>query len=260
MLGAAGGIGTILGPAFGGFLADESLSLPFFVAAGLSVLSLLLAWLFLPESLPTEDRQKLENEAGILDFRMWMQTIRSPIGVLFVLTFINTSGLLIFASVSGLYTLERFNFGPQDVGVMMMVLGLVSAIAQGVLAGPLTGRWGDEAVIKGGLLATAMGFGLLLLANNYYTIMLTTAFFGLAITLQIPALASLTSKRATVSQGIAMGLSNSFVSLGRIIGPLLGGFLFDINILLPYLCGAAVMCIGFLVSLATPRGVKVEQA
>ena len=259
MLGAAGGVGTILGPALGGLLAGDSFSLPFFIAAGLSLLSLLLAWLFLPESLPAGERTGLrqaagnptgENAAGkgIVDLRLWLQTVRSPLGILFVLTFISTCGLMIFASIFGLYALERFGFGPQDVGVMMMVLGLVSAVAQGGLAGPLTRRWGDEAVIRGGLLATIAGFGWMLLADSYWMILLATAFFGLATTLQIPALTSLTSRRATLPQGIVMGLSNSFVSLGRIFGPLLAGFLFDVNIRLPYAGGIAVMGLGFVVS------------
>jgi DHA1 family multidrug resistance protein-like MFS transporter len=214
--------------------------------------------MFLPESLTAEARQKPENDTGLLDVGAWIEAIRSPLGILFILTFISTCGLMIFANVFGLYALERFNFGPQEVGVMMMVLGLVSAIAQGGLAGPLTRRWGDQVVIKFGLLATALGFGLMLLANDYLTIMLTTAFFGLATALQMPALTSITSKRATIPQGIAMGLSNSFVSLGRIVGPLFGGSVFDINILLPYLGGAAIMSIGFIVSLVTLKGVKVE--
>ena len=252
MLGAAGGVGTILGPALGGLLAGRSLSLPFFIAAGLSLLSLLLAGWFLPESLPAKDRPEPSSAAtgaGILDLRLWAQTIRSPLGILFVLTFISTCGLMIYASIFGLYALERFGFGPQDVGVMMMALGLVSAVAQGGLAGPLTRRWGDAAVIQGGLLAAALSFGWMLLANDYVTILLSTAFFGLATALQIPALTSLTSKRTTLPQGIAMGLSNSFISLGRIFGPLLVGYLFDVNIRFPYIGGIAVMGAGFVVSL-----------
>lgn len=258
LLGAAGGVGTILGPALGGFLAGESLSFPFFIAAGLSVLSLLLAWLFLPESLPAELRHKPESSEDLLDLRLWLETVRSPIGVLFALTALSTAGLMIYSSVFGLYALERFAYGPQEVGVTMMVLGLASALAQGGLAGPLTRRWGDDAVIKGGLLASALGFGLLLLANDYLTVMLTTAFFGLAVALQIPALTSLTSKRTAYSQGVTMGLSNSFVSLGRIFGPLFGGPIFDLDLRLPYLGGAAIMLAGFLVSLRVKKERLVE--
>jgi len=249
LLGAAGGIGTIVGPVLGGFLADESLSTPFFLAAGLSVLSLLLAIIFLPESLPVEARQTGQKREKLIDLKSWGQATHSPIGSLLALTFISTCGLMIFANVFGLYALEKFDFGPEDVGVMMMVLGLVSAVTQGLLVGPATKKWGDSIVIKGGLLATALSFGLMLLANTYIAILLATAFFALTVALQVPALTSLTSQRATVPQGIAMGLSNSFVSLGRIVGPLVGGFLFDLNILFPYLSGIAIMSIGFVASL-----------
>ena len=255
MLGAAGGIGTIVGPAAGGFLAASSLSTPFFVAAGLALLSLILAIIFLPESHPVQEQPK--EKESIIDLRAWWGAIFSPIGTLFVLTFISTCGLMIFANVFGLYALEKFDFGPEDVGVMMMVLGLVSAIAQGLLAGPVTKKWGDETVVKVSLLATALSFGLMLLANSYITILLTTAIFALTVALQIPALTALTSRRATVPQGIAMGLSNSFVSLGRIVGPILGGLVLDINLNLPYLSGSATMVIAFIVSLITLKGTNV---
>ena len=259
LLGAAGGIGTIIGPALGGFLAGDSLATPFFLAAGLSVLSLFLAIIFLPESLPLEARQTSRKKEKLIDLKSWGQAIASPIGSLLALTFISTSGLMIFANVFGLYALEKFEFGPEDVGVMMMVLGLISAVAQGLLAGPATKRWGDGTVIKGGLLATALGFGLMLMANTYVTILLATAFFALTVALQVPALTSLTSRRATVPQGIAMGLSNSFVSLGRIVGPILGGLVLDINLNLPYLSGAIFMLFGFLASLLWIKPAKLRQ-
>jgi DHA1 family multidrug resistance protein-like MFS transporter len=260
LLGAAGGIGTIVGPVLGGFLAGDSLATPFFLAAGLSVLSLLLAIVFLPESLPTKARQTAQKNEKLIDLKVWEQAIISPIGNLLALTFVSTCGLMIFANVFGLYALEKFSFGPEDVGVMMMVLGLVSALAQGLLAGPATKKWGDGTIIKVGLFATAIGYGLMLLANTYTTILLATAFFALTVALQIPALTSLTSRRATVPQGIAMGLSNSFVSLGRIVGPILGGLVLDIDLSLPYLSGAIIMLAGFAFSLfwIRPEGKIVQ--
>jgi DHA1 family multidrug resistance protein-like MFS transporter len=249
LLGAAGGVGTIFGPVLGGFLADKSLATPFFVAAGMALLSFVLTAIFLPESLPVTERQKKEDEGKLIDLKSWWAALFSPIGSLLLLTFISTSGLMIFANVFGLYTLEKFDFGPEDVGVTMMVLGLVSALTQGLLAGPATKRWGDEWVIKVTLLGTAVGFLLMLLANSYLSILLATAFFALMTALQVPALTSLTSRRATIPQGIAMGLSNSFISLGRIVGPIGGGVALDVYAGLPYLSGAAVMLLGFGMSL-----------
>jgi len=249
LLGAAAGVGTIFGPVLGGFMADESLATPFFIAAGMALLSLVLTAIFLPESLPVAERQKKEDRGKLLDLKSWWAALFSPIGSLLVLTFISTSGLMIFANVFGLYTLQEFNFGPDDVGVMMMILGLVSALTQGVLAGPATKRWGDTMVIKITLLGTVAGFVLMLLANSYLTILLATAFFAFMTALQVPALTSLTSRRATIPQGIAMGLSNSFVSLGRIVGPIWGGVALDIYSGLPYLSGAIVILFGFGMSL-----------
>jgi len=249
LLGAAGGVGTIFGPVLGGFLADKSLATPFFVAAGMALLSFVLTAIFLPESLPVSERQKKEDEGKLIDIKSWWAALFSPIGSLLLLTFISTSGLMIFANVFGLYTLEKFDFGPEDVGVMMMILGLVSALTQGLMAGPATKRWGDEWVIKVTLLGTAVGFLLMLLANSYLSILLATAFFALMTALQVPALTSLTSRRATIPQGIAMGLSNSFISLGRIVGPIGGGVALDVYAGLPYLSGAAVMLLGFGMSL-----------
>ncbi|MBN1976898.1 MAG: MFS transporter [Anaerolineae bacterium] len=257
LLGAAGGIGTILGPVMAGFLATISLSLPFFIAAGMALLALILAAIFLPESHPSPERAAGAKKA-LVDVRAWWQALFSPIGMLFALTFISTGGLMIFANVFGLYGIKRFGYGTEEVGIVMMVLGLASALTQGLLARPATRRWGDERVVQMGLLFTALGFGLLLLANSFVMVLVTTAFFALTYSVTNPALLSLTSRRATVEQGIAMGLSNSFISLGRIVGPLWAGFIFDVNVSYPYISGAAVMFVGFLISLAWVRQSKEE--
>lgn len=261
LLGAAAGIGTIFGPVLGGFLADASLSTPFFVAAGLALLSFTLTAIFLPESLPEAARQTQDRGAKLLDLKGWWAALFSPIGSLLLLTFISTAGLMIFANVFGLYALNKFGFGPEDVGVMLMVLGLVSALTQGLLAGPATRRLGDQMVIKIGLLGAAIGYLLMFAANNYLSILLTTAFFAMMTALQVPALTSLTSRRATIPQGIAMGLSNSFISLGRIVGPIWGGLALDLYTGLPYLSGALVMLLGFIVSLVwLPRSTPTTEA
>ena len=249
ILGAAGGLGTIFGPVAGGLLAGKALSLPFFIAAGMALLALVLAALFLPESLPAAARREAAAGREAAGPAAWQRALFSPLGILFVLTFVSTGGPMIFANVFGLYALDRFGFGPEGVGVMMMVLGLASAAAQGALAGPLTKHWGEVAVIRAGLAASALGFGLMLLADDFVTVLLATAFLGVTTALQAPALTSLTSQRSTQSQGITMGLSNAFVSLGRIVGPLLGGLLFDVKMSYPYVAGAAVMLVGVAISL-----------
>jgi DHA1 family multidrug resistance protein-like MFS transporter len=249
ILGAAVGIGTIFGPALGGLLAGESLSTPFFIAGGMSILALMLIAIFLPESLPKHSRQPTDKRIPLPEIRLWWQALSSPIGIPLVLAFLLTCGMMIFYGIFGLYALEKFNYGPEEVGTIFMVVGLVSAVTQGVLTGPFTKRWGETAVIKIALLASVIGFILMSLANTYLTTILSIGVFIFATALLIPSVSALTSKRATTQQGMAMGLSNSFMSLGRIVGPLWAGFVFDINIIYPYISGALTMLIGFIISL-----------
>lgn len=256
ILGAAVGLGTIFGPALGGLLAGESLSTPFFIAGGMSILALVLIAIFLPESLPEESRQPADKRIPFPEIRLWWQALSSPIGIPLVLAFLLTCGMMIFYGIFGLYALERFDYGPEEVGTIFMVVGLVSAVTQGALTGPFTKRWGEAAVIKVALLASVIGFILMSLADTYLTTILSIGVFIFATALLVPSVSALTSKRATTQQGMAMGLSNSFMSLGRIVGPLWAGFVFDINIIYPYISGAVTMLIGFIISLFWLKGDK----
>lgn len=254
ILGAAVGLGTIFGPALGGLLAGESLSTPFFIAGGMSILALFLTWILLPESLPRESRQVSERKIPIPELHLWWQALSSPIGILLVLAFILTCGLMVFYGIFGLYALERFGFGPEEVGIIFMMVGLVSALTQGILTGPLTRRWGESLVIKIGMFGSAVSLFLIAWAENYWAVLITIGLFVFMTAILTPAISSLTSKRAETQQGMAMGLSNSFMSLGRIAGPLWAGFALDLNLILPFTSGALVLLIGFIISLVWLRG------
>ncbi len=250
ILGAAGGLGLILGPGFGGWLGAVSIATPFFAAAGISLVTMLLILFLLPESLPAQARQPTDKKIKTMHAKrseLW-SALLSPIGILLFMAFLASFGLANFEAVFGLYALKKFEYGPEKVGTILAVVGLVSTVGK-VFTGSLTRRWGDASVIKASLFAGSIGFLVLLLANTYPTILLATGFFILSKTFLRPSVFSLTSKQATVGQGAAMGLSNSFMSLGRIVGPLWAGFIFDVNFDYPYLSGTAILFIGFLVSL-----------
>ena len=273
ILGAAMALGVILGPGLGGWLAGGSLSMPFFIAAGLSLVSLLLILFLLAESLPVEARKQTEGKVSTVQFGELWRALFSPIGVLLLMVSLFSFALTNFEAIFGLYALEKFGYGPERVGTILMLVAVVSTVGKGALTGPTTKRWGEAMVIKVSLLAGSVGFAVLLLANTYVTILLATGFFILSKTLLRPAAFSLISKRATPStalrpfdgaqgrlgsgqgsgrrlgQGVVMGLSNSFMSLGRIAGPIWAGFVFDANVNYPYLSGSVIMFIGFLISL-----------
>ena len=257
VLGAAVGVGTIIGPGLGGVLAGDNLAVPFFIAGGISFISLLLIWFFLPESLPAADR-KISSEKKKLPIpEIWRMAV-GTIGGLLLMAFLASFGLTAFFGIFGLYALEKYTAGPEAVGGIMMVFGLVTALAQGLLVGPLTRRWGETSVIQAGLVVTAAGFLLIALASRFPLFLGAIGLFTLAIAVLTPAVSALTSKFTTLEQGLTMGLSNAAQSLGRIAGPLLGGIAFDINIEYPNYIGAAVMLLGFFVSLFWLQGEKVR--
>ena len=247
-LGAAMALGLILGPGVGGWLGSESLSLPFFIAAGVAFTSLLLILILLPESL-SEDKRAPAGKLYTIQVKGIWSAISGPIGFSLFMVMLFSFALTNFESVFGLYALEKFGFGPRQVGSILTVIAVVSTIGKAILTGPVTQRWGESLVIKGSLLAGSIGFLVLLWADSYLTILLATAFFILSKTLLRPAAFALISKQTTAGQGAAMGLSNSFMSLGRIIGPIWAGFIFDINLNFPYLSGSALMLISFILSL-----------
>lgn len=256
ILGAAMGAGMIFGPAFGGWLGGDSLSTPFFVTGGLALVTLLLLLRFLPESLPPHQRAVAPGTARpapVARLRRtwgeWWELAAGPVAILLFLAFLVSFALTNFQGIFGLYALEKFGYGTERVGWILTTMGGVAVVAQGLLAGPLTKRWGEQPLIKWTLLAGAVTFLLLLRADTFATVLLATALFTLPNALLRPAVVALTSKVAPERQGVLMGLSNSANNVGRTIAPIWAGFVFDINLNYPYLSGAFILLVGFLISL-----------
>ncbi len=246
VIGAAMGTGMVLGPGIGGWLGANSLSTPFFVAGALSLFAGLLIVLILPESLPEENRAKgIKLDISSRYAGMW-RGLKGPMGLFFLLSFLVSFGLSNMEGILGLFALERFGFGPKEVGTVMVVVGTVVAGVQIVLTGPATKRFGERMVIKASLLGLTVTFILILTAYNFTTLLITIGLFAFTNSMLRPSISSLVSKETDADQGLALGLNSSFMSLGRFIGPLLAGFLFDIRITLPYLVGSLIMFLGFL--------------
>ncbi|MBN2045624.1 MAG: MFS transporter [Anaerolineales bacterium] len=259
ILGAAMGVGMVLGPGFSGLLAEISLSMPFYIGAGFSIIAVVFVYLMLPESLQKANRKDSTRINLRQQFSQMWHGLLGQLGFLLFLAFLTSFALTNFEGIYGLYMANRFDYGPRQVGYTLTLIGLISAAVQGGLTGPATKRWGEENVIKVSLLGSTIGFILMLLAFNTATILLTVGFFVFSNAMIRPGVASLISKQTESGQGISMGLNNSFMSLGRVVGPILAGLVFDLNISLPYLSGSLACLIGFLLSLVFLKAIKVQQ-
>lgn len=252
VIGAAMGLGMILGPGAGGILSAISLHTPFYVAAILSLLAMVAIWLFLPESLPVERRESAAGLQGPQFKAMW-DSLFGPLAFLLIAAFLIMFALTNFEGIYAYYARDRYGYDPQTIGVILTAIGVVSVIAQGALTGIATRKFGEVNVIKVSLIASVAGFLVMLLARNLFTVILTASFFVLANAMLRPAVSSLISQRTEQGQGIAMGLNNAYMSLGRVAGPLWAGVVIDFNIYFPFMTGAIVMLLGFLASLVFLR-------
>lgn len=262
VIGAAMGVGMVLGPGIGGMLSGDSLSTPFFLAAGMSFIAMLMIIFVLPESLPIEGRINTGEKIRGPQLRPLFQALFGPLGFMLVLAFMVNFALAAFEGIFGLYASGRYGYGPQQVGSILMVIGIITSIVQAFLTGPATRYLGEPLVIKLSLIASAVGFLMMALATQNLTILLTVGFFVFSNAMLRPAIMSLTSKLTKGGQGMALGLNNAYQSLGRVAGPLIAGVLFDYNLILPYMTGAMIMFITFIYSLAKLNGdrVRIEPA
>lgn len=252
-LGAAMGLGVVVGPLVGGWLSADSLSLPFFVGAGLAFSAFLLVIFILPESHPP---QSAAHQKAGLSRAALRQTLLSPAGVLLLLIFIMGFGLACFQGIMGLYGVDKFGFDTKQVGIIWVVMGGMLILIQGGLTGPLTRKFGELPLIFAGLAGGALGFLGMSLAVDYLTTLLAVGLFTLALALTGPALNAYISTFAGNHQGTIMGLNSAATSLGRVVGPLWAGYLYEVNIEYPYLSGAGTLILGLFVGLVGMRAVS----
>jgi DHA1 family multidrug resistance protein-like MFS transporter len=268
ILGAAMGVGMIIGPTIGGMLTHAqlnlppglnglmqittdasgnpiNLSIPFFAAALLALIATAFIFVLLPESLPPEKRGLHAEPTGSRATQL-LAGLRGPMGFLFLLSFLMTFALSNMEAVLSLYGAQKFGMGPADVGLLMGALGVMAVIMQGGVIGPLTRKVGESAIIKGGLVVSMVGFAMLALAASRLSLIAGALVMNGGNVLLQPSVTSLISKRAQTGQGAAMGLNNSFQSLGRGVGPLWAGFAYDIHNTLSFWTGAAVQLIALL--------------
>lgn len=241
IIGAAVGLGFVFGPAIGGIFSKTSLSLPFYIATISSILTLVLIVLFLKESSTAESR--LENAKQ--QTSIW-KSFSGRLSVLFILQ------LFISLSLSGLeatfayFAAERAGMDSTEMGYVFMIMGLAGAFVQGGLMGKLTKKYGEGPVIQGGIIISAIGFMLILLVNDFMTAALFLTVFGIGNGVIRPSISSLLTKRSSTGHGSATGLLSSFDSFGRIAGPVLGGWLFTLSSGFPYIIGAILSVIAFV--------------
>ena len=231
VVGAATGLGFIFGPAIGGVFTNISLHAPFYIAGILSFITLFFVMFILKESL-TESQKAQSSKPKNQSF----DAVRGPFATLYFLQFFITLSLAGLEATFAYYGAAKAGLDAVNLGYIFMIMGLASAAVQGNM-GKLTKKFGEGQIIKAGIFLSILGFGLILFIQNFITAAIFLAIFGVGNGVIRPSVSSLLTKKSKYGHGSVTGYLSSFDSLGRIIGPVLGGFLFSISIELPYLAG-----------------------
>ncbi|MFD2761519.1 MFS transporter [Lentibacillus juripiscarius] len=231
IIGAATGLGFICGPAIGGVFTNINLQAPFYISGILSFLTMILVLFVLKESIHLST-----NKATPKNKLSWAKVFRGPLSMLYFLQFFISLSLSGLEATFAYFAAETAGLGAVTLGYIFMIMGLASAAVQGSM-GRLTKKYGEAVIIQMGILISAIGFGLILFTQNFTTAAIFLAVFGIGNGVIRPSVSSLLTKQSKTGHGIVTGYLSSFDSLGRIIGPVLGGLLYSITIGLPYISG-----------------------
>lgn len=269
LIGAAFGVGFIIGPALGGILTRYGISAPFYFAAALAFLNALMLYFVLPESLTAERREELRREHATRPPTSRFEKLRNPqLATVLLVYFLFVVAFSIMTTSFALYTMYRFDYDAQHNGYLFAVIGIIAATVQGVLIGRIVKRTGEVALVRVGALIFTIGLALLPFVSpergGLSALLIILGTFAFGNSLATPSLTSLTSQSAgAAEQGAVLGLSQSAGSLARVVGPLLGAYMIaspnaprgmdDRSLLLTFWTAAAVTLVAFLVSLLLPR-------
>ena len=240
VLGAAFGLGAIFGPVVGGILGSYWIQLPYFAAAGLSLITLALVFTILPETLPKEGSDVGASRQLSKRLQAWNANTMP----LYLLALLVTFSLAALETAFPFLAADRFGLTERSVGFVYAVMGITGALVQGGLVGRVKQWIGEEKMILAGLLISAVGMAIIAGSATALIATVGISVFAAGHGLIRPANSSLVSQRAGVGHGLAIGMLDSMDSLGRVLGPVVGGILYYTRGDLPFTLGAAVNIFG----------------
>jgi MFS transporter, DHA1 family, tetracycline resistance protein len=245
IIGAAFGLGFILGPALSGVLSGISYTAPIWAAAGLTVVATAMAWLWLPETVHRA-HAGTGNPFSYLPELVQRPAVRRILAV----DFLYWMAFATFQTTFSLFVARRFGFGVSRTGYFFAAFGLLGAVIQGGFIRPIVKRLGDKTTFRLGLAFGA--FGLVSAAAAHSVLLFSVALVPLAFGIGFghPTISSLVSLVARGDeQGRVQGAASAVESLGRTIGPVWGNAsLQQFGESMPYVSGAALLLMTFLLT------------
>ena len=217
-LGAAFGLGFIIGPALGGAFSHISYTAPIWVAAGVTVVATIMAWVWLPETVHRA------HAATGFSLRTITELFHRPyLRTLLAVDFVYWMSFAVYQTTFALFGARRFGFDVAETGYMMSAFGLLGVIVQGGMVGPTVARFGERTTLAIGLAFTAIGWGGSAFTYSLPVLILLLVPGAIGIGLCNATLSALVSHTAAAGeQGRVQGAAGALESVGRASGPIWG--------------------------------------
>ncbi len=256
LIGAASGLGVMLGPAIGGYFSRFGLGAPGYVAAGLCAANALAAIAFLPESRQFRERVAGAGRAAATSLGAWARSLASfPLWLLLIVYFLSIGSFASMTAVLALYLERVFAMDASDMGIVFTLAGAVTVIVRGGAVGRIVRLFGEASTVRAGCALLAVGVGAIPLIPGRLWLALLVPLWAVATGILFPSLHALISRATDAgSQGSILGGSQLAGGLGRVVGPLWAGALFEsYSIGSPFVAGALVTAVAFVLALRIPR-------
>lgn len=244
MIGAAFGLGFIIGPVTGGILSQWGYHLPAFAAAGISFVNLILIYAWLPESLNELNRNEMAGKRPAITLNALFVAFGRPLtGPILVTRFFFGLAFSVFQTIFSLYALEKFNLPARDTGFVLTYVGILSVITQGFLLGRLTTRYREDTLINISVFVMSLALLGWALAPSLPWLLIILAPTAVAGGILNTLLSSILTKAVAPDEiGGILGLSSAVESSTRIFAPILGGiFLQQVGTWAPGIFGFVLM-------------------
>ena len=219
LIGAAIGLGFILGPAVGAIFGDYH-HLPFILSAVLSGANTVFVAFLLVEPSNRMDTEKSQSSFSL------KALLKHPLTPLFLVSFISSFAFAGIETIFPQFIKDRWGYETRELVFILVISGLITVVLQGGLIGRLINRFGEFWLVIIGLLAIVIGLAILPKAVNFPTLLAYFCLIAVGRSTIRPTNSAWISRYAQAEQGTAIGLMNSYISLGRIFGPIISGLLY----------------------------------
>ena len=253
-VGAAAGLGVMIGPAIGGYASRYGLGAAGYFAAILCAANALAALLFLPESPRFRGKSKKSRQPGPPPREIFGAVTSFPLSLLFPTYFLSITCFAAMTSILALFGERRFEMTASDMGIVFTLAGAVTVIVRGGLVGRVVGRLGETRTLRIGCLMLAGSVLAIPLAPSQSWIYVIVPCWALSTAALFPSIQSLMSQFARDHiQGSVMGAGQLAGGSGRVIGPLAAGLMFQAHSPeLPFFFASALAAVALLMAFALP--------